>query len=68
MINPLLYPIIGLILVAFGFGVLTTTHIIAPANPINTVNAFGFIISGLGLAIMIKSLSTIKGFVEVIRD
>lgn len=68
MINPLLYPIIGLILVAWGGGMLSVHYLIGNDNPINTINAFGLIITGLGFAIMIKSLAVIKDFVEIIRD
>ena len=66
--NPLLYPILGMICMAWGGGMLSVGYMIGDTNPINTVNAFGLIIAGLGFAITIKSLSVLKIFIEVVRD
>jgi len=66
--NPLFYPILGMILMAWGGGMLSVGYMIGDQNPINTVNAFGLIIAGLGFAITIKSLSVLKSFIEVVRE
>lgn len=66
--NPLVIPIFGLGLMSWGGGMLSVGYLIGDSNPINTVNAFGLIVSGLGFAITIKSLSVLKKYVEVVRE
>lgn len=66
--NPLFYPIFGMILMAWGGGMLSVHYIIGNTSPLNTINAFGLIIAGLGFAITIKSLSVLRKYIEVIRE
>jgi hypothetical protein len=66
--NPLLYPILGSAIASWGGGMLFVGFMIGDTNPINTVNAFGLILAGLGLAITIKSLSVLKKYVSVVEE
>lgn len=68
MISPLILPLIGLALISWGGGMLSVGYLIGSLNPINTVNALGLIITGLGFAITIKSLSVIKKYIEVVEE
>ena len=60
--------LIGLLLVGWGGGMVSVGYIIGQSSPINTINALGLIIAGLGFAIVIKTLSTIKKFSIEIDD
>ena len=60
--------LIGLLLVGWGGGMVSVGYLIGQSSPINTVNALGLIIAGLGFAIVIKTLSTIKKFSIEIDD
>ena len=52
--------LIGLIMVGWGGGMISVGYMIGQSTPINSINAIGLIIAGLGFAIVIKTLSTIK--------
>lgn len=67
-ISPILYPILGCVLAAWGGGILSVGYIVGDTNPINTINAFGLILAGLGMAIIIKSLSILKKYIEVVEE
>jgi hypothetical protein len=52
---------IGLIMAGWGAGMISVHYLIGNSSPINSVNAVGLIIAFTGLAIVIKTLSTLKG-------
>lgn len=68
MTSPLILPLIGLALISWGGGMLSVGYLIGSMNPINTVNAFGLIIAGLGFAITIKSLSILKNYIKIVEE
>lgn len=53
------FGLLGLVLAGWGGGMVSVNYMIG-APVINTINALGLIVLGLGLAITIKMLSTIK--------
>ena len=55
-----LLTLLGLVLSGWGGGMISVGYIIGDVNPINTINAFGLIILGLGLAITIATIRGIK--------
>jgi len=55
-----LFSLAGLILIGWGAGMLSVGYMIGVTNPINSINAIGLILAGLGFAIFIKMLSLIK--------
>lgn len=57
--NEYVFGLFGLIFTSFGGGILFLS-IILSIPPITTINAVAFILIGLGFAIMIKFLSTIR--------
>lgn len=64
----ILLPLLGLLFMGWGGGMLSVGYMIGDTNPINTINAFGLIITGLGLAITIKCLSIFKKYVEIVEE
>ena len=57
--NEYVFGLVGLIFTSFGSGILFLS-IILGIPPITIINAVAFILIGLGFAIMIKFLSTIR--------
>ena len=55
-----LLSLVSLVISGWGGGMVFVGWMIGNTNPINTPNAIGLILVGLGLAIMIKTLSTIR--------
>jgi len=62
-----LFGLIGLVFASFGAGMLFLS-IILGISSISTINAFALIIIGLGFAMMIKLLSTIKKIDVFVED
>ena len=59
--------VIGIVLSSYGSGwVMLSTFLGVPL--ISTVNAIGLIIAGLGLAIVIKTLSTINKIELIVEE
>lgn len=62
-----LFGLVGLVITSFGAGMLFLS-IILNISSISTVNAFALIMIGLGFAMMIKLLSTIKKIDIFVED
>lgn len=45
----------------WGAGIISVHYLIGNTSPINSINAIGLLIAGIGLAITIVSFSFIKG-------
>ena len=52
----------GLVVSGWGAGIISVHYIIGNSSPINTVNAVGIIIAGIGLVITIGTIRKLKGF------